>query len=191
MTSEYRKASTWRRIGILLAIGVVLVCLPGLIQMIKDPFTEDAPYPVEDFVFLRGQHRYRLWDGTNDGRIDCITRVPVLPWAKVRFYRDQPIAGCRGSGSRPMPEDMGRLADELLALRRRSGLSFSTVRDVDGDGRVDCVEYDGTWRYVEGAACPERLRGDAAPLSDDQRDAADRVLAIEAELNSRLRDGAR
>jgi hypothetical protein len=87
-----------------------------------------------------------------------------------------------------MPQGMAELADELLTLRREAALSLSSVRDLDGDGEADCLEYDGTWRYAEGAVCPEKLRSDAAILTGDQRRAANRVLAIETELNSRWLD---
>jgi hypothetical protein len=185
MTGAYRKSSTWTRIGVGLAILAGLLLLPALVSTVSDLGTE-APLPaVQDHVELRANHRYRLIDDTGDGRVDCILRIPALPWARVGFYRDRPAGRCRGSRTRPMPPAMIRLADELLSRRRQAGLSLGVLRDVDGDGRVDCVEYDGTWRYTVGVACPEALRSDAAVMDEEQSKEADRILAVERELRSR------
>ena len=64
-------------------------------------------------------------------------------------------------------------------------LSIARLLDVDGDGRVDCATYDGTWRYADGANCPDRRRSDAVPFTDADRLAADRLLAIEGEIRER------
>lgn len=191
MRGEYRKSSTWRRVGLLLAILAGLLTFPAWLQLIRDPLVEDPLPESWDFAFLQASSRYRLSDETGDGRVDCVLRVPVLPWARVGFYRDQPTRSCRGSRARKMPEGMAQLADELLAVRRQTGLSAQVVRDLDGDGQVDCVEFDGTWRYAADAACPEKLRSDAALLDDDLRAASDRILAIELELRSRWLDDPR
>lgn len=185
MKGEYGKRATWYRIGILLLIVALLVVLPALVNPVIDWFTESAPVPYQGFADVRGSPTYRLFDHTGNGRVDCALRVPSVPWSRTGYYRDQPGERCEGSRFQEMPAAMVLFADELLALRRQAGLSLARVRDLDGDGGVDCIEYDGTWRYAEGADCPAKRRSDTTVLSEDQRVDADRVLYLENELRSR------
>jgi hypothetical protein len=189
MLGEYGKASTWRRIAILLAVLVGLVVLPALIGAVHDFFTEAPIYRLAGFVDVRSKGaRFRLFDRDGDRRVECVMRVPAWPWTRQSHARDGAGPGCRGRRSESMPEGMAALADEALALRTDHALSLARILDVDGDGRADCANYDGTWLYVEGARCPDTRRSDALPFTEDRRRAADRLLAIEAELLTRWLD---
>jgi len=184
LPGEYGKATTWRRIGILVGILAALVLAQWIWRTASDPFTEHSPPRAPGFVEIPGTPRFRLIDRDDDGRVDCALQVPAMWWARHGYARDG-AEGCSGRHVEKMPEELAVLADEALALQTEHRLSIARLLDVDGDGRVDCATYDGTWRYADGANCPDRRRSDAVPFTDADRLAADRLLAIEGEIRER------
>lgn len=180
---EYRKSSTWRRIGVLLAVLLAFMLAPALVSLIRDPFVERVPPAGPHMIDIDEPARFRLIDRDDDGRIDCALKVPATSWTRLGYAREG-ARRCDGRRVSPMPDELAALADEDLALRTRHGFSTARPVDLDDDDRVDCLLYDGTWRYAEGASCPDR-RTDARQLDETERAAADRVLEIEHEISTR------
>jgi hypothetical protein len=184
MLWEYGKASTWRRIGILVGVVALTILAVPLLQLTTDGFIETAPSYSAGFVEITGPLNFRLIDKNDDGRIDCGLYVPAWPWSKRGYVLDG-IKSCRGRNIRPMPPEMATLANEALALRSEHRLSLARLLDNDDDGHVDCAIYDGTWRHADGASCSETLRSDARVFTEAEQRGADRLLAIETEIRAR------